>query len=324
MPERTPAWVSGINDFEARLATAAGYTSPSQPNDDAGPLRVQSGIRDSGGFPGQVTAGTNKVTVNAFQAVIQDPARPALGAYVVTLDAAKDLALTASDPALGRIDLVIAEVDSTVAPGFVVRIVPGTPAASPVPPTVTNPLLLKLAQITVPAASGTVSVTDLRRFTAALGGILPVRGAADLPDPGGAGSRFIYRLDTRQLQVPLGGQWTAYRPPRGSVDTWHAVTFLNGWTNYGSGWATAAYTITEDGWVHLKGLVKGGDITKALFQLPAGYRPVEIHMFAPKINGAGVGRLDVRTDGTVMNGFPTDGNISATWTSLSGISFPTY
>src|SRR5689334_4303051 len=120
MPERTPAWATGINDFEARLATGAAYTSQ-QVGDGLDPLRVRTGIRDTAANPGLVTLGTNKATVNPFQAVIQDPSRPALGAYVVTLDAAKDLALTASDPALGRIDLIVAEVDATVPPGFVVR-----------------------------------------------------------------------------------------------------------------------------------------------------------------------------------------------------------
>jgi hypothetical protein len=314
--------VTGINDFEARLATGVLFTSQ-QAGDSLDPLRVRSGIRDAPGNPGRITLGTNKVTVNAFQAVIQDPARPALGAYVVTLDAPKDLALTAADPALGRIDLVIAEVDDTVDPGFTVHVVQGQPSASPQPPAVTNPLHIKLAQITIPAGTGTPSFTDLRQFTTALGGILPVRTVAERPTAA-ASSLFVYRLDTGVLEVQKAGGWTPYRPPRGSVDTWHPVTFLNGWTNWGAPHAAAAYTITEDGWVRLKGLVKNGNITLPLFTLPAGYRPVETHIFAPKIAGGGVGRLDVQTNGSVVNGSANDGNISAGWTSLAGIAFPTY
>jgi hypothetical protein len=37
-----------------------------------------------------------------------------------------------------------------------------------------------------------------------------------------------------------------------------------------------------------------------------------------------VGRLDVQTNGSVVNGSANDGNISAGWTSLAGIAFPTY
>lgn len=322
MPERHPGWVTGINDFEARLATGLMVTSH-QASDALDPLRVRSGIRDAAGEPGRVTLGANKVTVNPFQAVIQDPARPALGPYLVTLDAAKELPLTAADPSLARIDLVVAEVDGTAEPGFAVRVIEGERSATPQPPAVPNPLHLRLAQIQVPAGTAAPTLTDTRQFTAALGGILPVRGAADLP-ASAAGSMFIYRLDTRVLQVRQGSAWVTYRPPRGSVDTWHPVTFQNGWVNYGGSFPLAAYTITEDGWVHLRGLVKGGDVTKAIFTLSSGFRPVFHHVFAVRMSG-GVGRLDVTTAGNVIGGSSTaDGQISASWTSLDGISFATY
>ncbi|MFN2494682.1 MAG: hypothetical protein ABR608_02065 [Pseudonocardiaceae bacterium] len=323
MPERHPGWVTGINDFEARLATGLFATSQ-QAGDALDPLRARSGIRDAPGNPGLVTRGTNNVTVNPFQAVIQDPARPALGAYLVTLDGPKELPLTAADPSLGRIDLVIAEVDPAVDPGFTVLVVEGERSATPQPPSVTDLLHLRLAQIEIPAA-GTVAPTptDTRQFTAALGGILPVRGNADLPASAVA-SMFIYRLDTRELQVRQDGAWVTYRPPRGGVDTWHAVTFLNGWVNYGGSFPTAAYTITEDGWVRLRGLVKSGDITKAICTLPPRYRPVFQHIFSVKIVGKEPARLDVTTAGNLIGGGTGDGQISARWTSLDGVSFPTY
>src|SRR5438552_17450675 len=78
VPERHPGWVTGINDFEARLASGT-LVYPSSGVDALDPLRVRSGIKDAGGNPGQVVWSTNKVTVNPFQAVIQDPSRPALG-----------------------------------------------------------------------------------------------------------------------------------------------------------------------------------------------------------------------------------------------------
>jgi hypothetical protein len=316
--------VTGINDFEARLATGVLFTSQ-QAGDSLDPLRVRPGIRDAPGNPGRITLGTNKVTVNAFQAVIQDSARPALGAYVVTLDAPKDLPLNAADPSLGRIDLVIAEVDATVDPGFTVHVVQGDTSASPQVPNVTNPLHIKLAQITIPAGTGTPSFTDLRQFTAAVGGILPVRTVTERP-AGAPGSLFVYRLDTGVLEVQRASGWAPYRPPRGSVDTWHPATLLNGWANFAAGYALASYTITEDGWVRLQGLVRSGDITKPIFTLPAGWRPLASHIFAAKIFGAspGTGRLDVQPNGNVVNASTVDGNISAAWTSLAGITFPTY
>jgi len=323
MPERHPGWVTGINDFEARLATGALVTSQQTTDTTLDPLRVRSGIRDSAGSPGLVTLGTNKVTVKPFQAVIQDPARPGLGPYLVTLDAAKELPLTAADPSLARIDLVIADVDPDVEPGFSVRVVEGQRSSTPQPPNVTNPFHLKLAQIQIPAGTGTPTLTDLRQFTAALGGILPVRGSADLPSAA-PDSMFIYRLDTRELQVRQGTSWVTYRPPRGSVDTWHAASLQNGWVNWGSEHTPAAYTITEDGWVRLRGLVRAGDVAKPILTLPASYRPLFRHIFSVRVDGARTARIDVLTDGTVVSPWSGDGYPSAVWTSLDNICFATY
>jgi hypothetical protein len=322
MPERHPGWVTGINDFEARLAS--GLLVTSQQTDDAlDPLRVRSGIRDAPGNPGLVTLGTNTATVNPFQAVLQDPARPAQGAYLVTLDSAKALPLTAADPSLSRIDLVIAEIDATVDPGFVVRVVEGERNASPQPPTVTNPLHLKLAQIQIPAGTAASSFTDLRQFTAALGGILPVRGAADLP-AAAAGSLFAFQLDTKRLLYRAGGQWTPYRPPRGSVDAWHEAGFGAGWTNYSDPttgvFNTVAYTITEDGWVRLRGLAKAtGSVASGatIFTLPATFRPRR-QILCTVFSANGVIRADIKSAGAVT---ATSAFTVNEWVSLDNISF---
>jgi hypothetical protein len=322
VPERHPGWVTGINDFEARLASGL-LIGSQQVIDSLDPLRVRPGLRDAPGNPGLVTLGTNKATVNPFQAVIQDPARPALGAYLATMDAAKDLALTAADPSLGRIDLIIAEVDSTVDPGFAVHVVEGQPSASPQAPVVTNPLHLKLAQIQIPAAGTAATPTDLRQFTAALGGILPVRGTTDLPSSA-AGSLFIFRLDTKVLQVRIGGAWVAYRPPRGSVDTWHDVTFAANWGTYSPSngtFNTVAYTITEDGWVRLRGLAKTVNAGVAggstIFTLPADYRPRR-QALVTVYSAVGVIRIDVKANGAVT---VTPAIDLGQWVSLDNIAF---
>ncbi|MGN9906729.1 hypothetical protein ACTMTJ_04150 [Phytohabitans sp. LJ34] len=320
MPESHPGWVTGINDFEARLATGALVTTH-QFTDQLDPLRVRSGLRDSPSTPGRLTLATNRVTVLPFQAVIQDPARPALGAYVVTLDAPKELPLTASDPSLNRTDLVIAEI-VTDAPGFLVRVVEGerTSNTTPQPPTVTNPLHLRLGQIFVPSGGATPTYTDTRQFTAALGGILPVRGNTDLPSAAtGPQSQFIYRLDTRELQVRSGNNWVTYRPPRGSVDTWHALS-ASGWSNYGSPYAPGAYTITEDGWVRLRGLVKTSAARAAgavIYTLPSPYQPRHKHIFTAMSSNGPI-RLDVNSAGQVLLGPALQAD---DWLSLEGVAY---
>jgi hypothetical protein len=323
MGERHPGWVNDIDAPEARLATGL-LVAAQGTGDTLDPLRVRTGIRDGAGYPGLVTLGTNKVTVNPFQAVLADPAQPADGPYLVTLDAAKELSIGAANASLYRMDLVVAEVAGTN-PGFQVTVYAGENSASATPPrpTVTNPLTFVLAEITVPPPDkGAPALKDTRRFTAALNGIIPVRNEADRP-PNPYGSMIIYRLDTGVLEVRKNNAWVAYRPPRDHVDEWHAPAALsNNWKNYGSGFVPFGYTITEDSWVRLRGLIKGGT-SPVVWQLPEDRRPVAQHIFAVAVGTTGVqatlGRVDIDTLGRISVTF--GGNA---WVSLDGISFATY
>ncbi len=327
MAERHPGWVNNITAFEARQATGL-LVAAHGVGDAVGPLRVRTGIRDAPGFPGQATLATNKVTVRAFQAVIADPGQPGDGAYLVTMDAAKELALNPSSDNAWRLDLVVAEVIDAE-PGFQVTVYIGTNSATDPPPrpAVSNQRSLVLAEIKVPpTGSGSPFLTDTRRFTAALNGIIPVRNEADRPaNP--HGSMILLRLDTGVIEVRKNEAWVPYRPPRGSVDSWHAPSLLNNWANYGGGYPPASYTITEDGWVRLRGLIKSGviepSLSKPAFQLPSGYRPVAHQLFPVGSGTTGwdlrIGRVDIDTNGNVC---VTIGNNS--WVSLEGISFATY
>jgi hypothetical protein len=326
MAERHPGWVNGIDAFEARLAT--GLSVMAQGTGDAlDPLRVRAGIRDAPGDPGLVTLGQNKVTVNPFQAVIADAARPAGGPYLVTSDAVKELPLGPAHASLSRIDLVIAEVNPGSGTGFEVKVYVGENSSTPQRPTVSNPNNLELAEIRIPPAGTTPSLTDKRRFTAALNGILPVRSAGDRPPITHVPySMFIYRIDTGVLEVQAGAEWVPYRPPRG--DGWHAPTLQNNWRNYENGYVPAGYTLSDDGWVRLRGFVTGGTVTvvKACFTLPAGYRPKYIHVLpvptwsAPVTNNTlAASRVDITPKGDVIPLSVTSG-----WISLDGIQFPTW
>lgn len=319
MAERHPGWVNGVDAFEARLATGL-LMSAQGTGDLLDPLRVRSGIRHSHGDPGLVRLGTNKVTVNPFQAVIANSAKPHEGPFLVTMDALKDLPLGAAHASLSRIDLVAAEVtDSGV--GFEVKVYAGENSATPPQrPTLTNPNTLELAEIKTPPVGTRPTLTDRRRFTAGLNGILPVRDAEDRPPVATAhSSMFIYRLDDGVLEVRRGTAWVPYRPPRGSSDSWHAVTLENGWANYGRGYNDAAYTLTDDGWVRLRGMVKNGVLDKAMFTLPEKYWPTHRQLFGVSTYPDAHGRVDVLTDGQVV---PMNGNNA--WFSLYGLAFATY
>jgi hypothetical protein len=319
MAERHPAWINGIDAFEARLAAGMPFMAEGK-GDALDPVRVRSGIRDSPGVPGMVTLGTNQVTVNPFQAVVADPARPGDGAYLVTLDTLKTLPLQGADPSLSRIDLVLAVVNPDSGIGFEVSVLQGQNSATPQRPAITSTTYLELAEITVRPAGTTPTLQDKRRFTGGLSGLLPVRNAADRP-VNAASSTVIYRLDTGNIEVQRAGGWTVYRPSRS--EGWTLAPLVNSWKNYQRTYATAAFTKTDDGWVRLRGLVEGGRIDPdgviPIFTLPVGYRPPARLLFVAETAPNDNGRIDVWADGKVscLKGNPG-------WLSLDGISFATY
>jgi hypothetical protein len=326
MAERHPGWVNNIAAFEARQATGLLVVADG-PGDTIGPLRVRSGIRDAGGFPGEVRRNGNKVTVNPFQAVIANPNLPADGPYLVTMDAQKELDLDPPADNVYRTDLVVAEV-LDVDPGFRVSVYKGQNSTSPQPPKpeVTNRRSLVLAEVrTFPAGTPSPIPDDTRSFTAALNGLLPVRGEWDRPaNP--PGSQVIFRLDTKVIEIRRDNAWVPYRPPRVTRIDWQVPTLGGGWVNFGTPFVTPAYAISDDGWVRFRGVIKNGaaSATVPLFQLKDGYKPLAQHVFpvatAAAATGleAKMGRVDVQANGNV---FVNSG--STTWLSLDGIAFAT-
>lgn len=94
--------------------------------------------------------------------------------------------------------------------------------------------------------------------------------------------------------------------------------FTASWTNFGSGWADAAFWKDPLGFVHLRGLIKSGTVGSTAFTLPPGYRPPVSETFGTISNGA-IGRVDVLTDGSVAPVSPSNN----TYVSLSGLKFRT-
>jgi hypothetical protein len=91
----------------------------------------------------------------------------------------------------------------------------------------------------------------------------------------------------------------------------------NGWTSYGSGYPTIAYTKSADGIVTVKGLIKGGNTAKntLVAKMPAGYWPTKTLEFAAT-SASGHARFDVTEHGYIQAVV-----VDSTWTSLSNISF---
>lgn len=85
-----------------------------------------------------------------------------------------------------------------------------------------------------------------------------------------------------------------------AAPAWTAVTFANGWVNYGGTLATAAYRKHASGQVEIKGVIKSGTLGTAAFTLPIGLRPLEERVF----DVTGTNDLRIASSGTVT---PTAG-----------------
>jgi len=112
---------------------------------------------------------------------------------------------------------------------------------------------------------------------------------------------------------------TMYIPASYTNSTWITPTLINGWSWYGSPFATPGYTKSSDGIVSLKGLIRAGTVTAGtpIFTLPTGYRPSSRQLLGSVSAGLDY-RIDVNTDGVV---YLQGGNINAAWVSLDTIRF---
>lgn len=101
---------------------------------------------------------------------------------------------------------------------------------------------------------------------------------------------------------------------------WQTPTLSTNWSNFGGGWANAAYRQDANGRINLRGMIKksiavvGGE---TLFTLFSGFRPPADEYF-PIVSNAALGTITVAAAGTVSLQI---GN--AAYVSLSGISFDT-
>jgi hypothetical protein len=160
--------------------------------DSSSALRSRSGIIPGGGTPLDVTAlGTPamKVNVKSGTCAVQDTGTTG-GVHTVTLTTATDLDIATANATNPRIDLVVVKVfaDGTSATNCTVEVLTGTPAGSPVRPSIasppTNTHYFPLAQVRVEAAATSIVASKVTKTivdgvqTVAPGGVVPVASVA--------------------------------------------------------------------------------------------------------------------------------------------------
>lgn len=107
----------------------------------------------------------------------------------------------------------------------------------------------------------------------------------------------------------------------GAPDYTAAAGYVNNWTDYGSTYTPAGFTLTPEGTVRLRGLAKRSSgsptLGETIFTLPEEAWPSTDKIFCV-ITDTGVGRLDISTAGVVK--YITGGH---SFLSLDGLSFDT-
>jgi hypothetical protein len=98
---------------------------------------------------------------------------------------------------------------------------------------------------------------------------------------------------------------------------WIEPSLLNGWVNYDNVRPQVAYAKDSLGWIHIKGLIKGGSIGQPAFIFPEKYRIQDVEKSFSVVSNSAFGVFKVDEP----NGAATPYIGSNVWFSLDGISF---
>lgn len=227
MTVRSPIIAGGSDSAETfRLATLGLWLPASQ-------INARTGVTTP---PVLTGTGSFTCTVGPFSGVIDGTSNSLQGAYPVTLDVATTVTINAANTQ-ARIDLISLQIqddayDGSGAHAGRLLYTAGTPGSGSAPAAPANSIGL----FTVPVGANATSVnfasaTAVYPFTAAAGGVVPVRSAADKPAAvNGVGLRW--RLDVTGAPgavTPL--EWstdgTTYTPvfdPSALFGTWTNLT----------------------------------------------------------------------------------------------------
>ena len=203
-------------------------------SDTAG--RVRDGV-----FPrttGALVTGTAGMTVNvaAFEGVVTRGVSQ--GAVLVANDGPAAVTIAAAPATNARIDVVYVRVLDSAPPNSdgsaatSLLVVQGTTAAVPVAPAVPTGGMA-LAQVRVASgqtSTAAMTITQVFRYTAAAGGVVPVRDAADLGGYVASNGMRAFRLDVNREFVRAGDAWhaiagrTRFRNDGAIVASWGSPT----------------------------------------------------------------------------------------------------
>lgn len=215
-----PGYLHNVATHTAQVDRIAAIASGMVP-DGAG-LTWREGVRGFGDLLVAAQATPNMtVQVAAGLAFVKGTSNTFQGLYTVANDASVNVTITAAHATLGRRDLIVARIQDAFYAGAAntatIEVVTGTAASSPVDPALPASSLL-LARITVDPAVTSITnakITDLRKWSAALGGTIMCLSTARPTAVGNRGTS-IYETDTGWSYVSDGVNWVD-KKARGNV-----------------------------------------------------------------------------------------------------------
>lgn len=187
-------------------------------------LVLNSTVRNEGVVEGfavsQTTTATMAVRVAAGKAFVDGTSVALQGIYNVINDASVTLTVATSDSTFARYDLVVltvrdADVAGSVNQG-VLQVITGTPSSNPQVPSLPASSLA-LGRLLIGANStsvSTASISDVRLFTAAAGGIVwvPDTAARLRLTPATSSAYYVHQQDTGVLWRNSGSGWVLVGP----------------------------------------------------------------------------------------------------------------
>ncbi|MEU0719043.1 hypothetical protein ABZ498_17930 [Streptomyces lavendulocolor] len=298
-----PAWLLPLGQTreDTRLAPVGTWSPETE-------IRTRDGVIPGGNPFAATGAGAMSLQIGVGRAAVQGTT--AQGAYPVAVDAPETVTFTAGAAQFARIDSVILRVydglfdqnENTLAR---IEIVEGTASATPTAPTLPA-CSLRLWDVTVPAgASAGVgginwasALADRRRFTAAVGGIIPQGWG--LSFDGAYEGQYRDADGALERWNATDGEWETYRPPERAAET------ISGGLTTAAGWSLTSFAARRrNGVVQVLGtwartganLPSTPNIADTLVAtLPNGWSPVLL-VEAVGSNGYGFGAVAIGADG---------------------------
>jgi hypothetical protein len=208
LPMRADTWMDGIAAAgqDLRLEQVGAFLTGASPSGSTG-IAARPGVRYGTGDPLKIAASSGMtLAVNAGIAWVQGTAAATAGIYTGCLDTAGTVTLATSDPTNPRIDNIIVQVIDNGDNTSTTKVTPqtGTPASSPVAPTLPANSLL-LATVAVAASTSSIvagNITDKRVWTTSVGGIVPMKDVTG--GISGMAGLYAHDLSTGRLRVSDG------------------------------------------------------------------------------------------------------------------------